>query len=105
VRDHLIVAEVDPDDDCLRRYIVCWYRYDSARRERRHCVVAAYDSEAEMLDRFAVESQNLRSRQRSGDADDFEHISGQVKKPGAKAEADANRLRRKRFVRNARRAH
>jgi hypothetical protein len=41
------VAEVDPDDDSIRRFIVRHYRYDPDRHERRHVVVAAFDSERE----------------------------------------------------------
>jgi hypothetical protein len=41
------MARVDPDDDSRRRYIVKHYRYDPERRERRHVVVAAFDSRRE----------------------------------------------------------
>ena len=38
------VAEVDPDEDTIARWVVAHYRYDADRRERRHVVVAAFDS-------------------------------------------------------------
>jgi hypothetical protein len=41
------MASVDPDDDSITRYVVQHYRYDPDRHERRHVVVAAYDSQSE----------------------------------------------------------
>ena len=41
------VAELDPDDDTLLRYVVWRYSYDPARHERCHQVVASPDNEAE----------------------------------------------------------
>jgi hypothetical protein len=41
------MAQVDPADDSIKRFIVRHYRYDPERRERRHVVVAAFDNEPE----------------------------------------------------------
>src|SRR5580700_7663243 len=41
------MAQVDPADDSIKRFIVRHYRYDPERRARRHVVVAAFDNEPE----------------------------------------------------------
>jgi hypothetical protein len=90
------MAEVDPDDDEILRFAVCWYRYDPERHERRHCVVAAFDNEGEMLHRMDLEGQALRVRRGRGEAEEVEHIiTGRVKRPGNKRKADVDRARRR----------
>ena len=46
------MAEVDPEDDSIRRFIVRHYQYDPRRHERRHVVIAAFDNEREMWARM-----------------------------------------------------
>jgi len=46
------MSEVDANDDTVDRWIVWWYRYDHTRHERRNTVVAAFDNEAEFLQRI-----------------------------------------------------
>jgi hypothetical protein len=77
------VARVDPEDDSIRRFIVRHYRYDPARRERRHVVVAAFDMEPEFLaciERVRVEIG--QRRERGERVDPREHASGVVHEPG-----------------------
>jgi len=77
------VAEVDPKDDTIRRFVVWHYRYDPVRRERRHVVVAAFDNEREFLafiERIRAEIEERR--QRGENVDPREHASGVVYEPG-----------------------
>jgi hypothetical protein len=77
------VAQVDPNDDTIRRFVARHYRYDSARRERRHVVVAAFDNEPEFLACIRrVTAEIGQRRQRGQDVDAREHASGVVYEPG-----------------------
>lgn len=77
------MAQVDPEDDSIRRFIVRHYRYDPERRERRHVVVAAFDNEAEYEARLQEEAAEIRRRRDSGeDLDRAEHASGSIYEPG-----------------------
>ena len=77
------VAQVDPKDDTIRRFIARHYRYDPARRERRHVVVAAFDNEPEFLACIRrVTAEIGQRRQRGQDVDAREHASGVVYEPG-----------------------
>jgi hypothetical protein len=89
------MAEVDPEDDTIQRWIVYWYRFDPARHERRHCVVAAYETEREMISRMDVEAANLEAKRAAGLADQSEHLSGSEKGRGYKQRADEQRLTEK----------
>ncbi len=86
------MTEVDPDDDGIERHVLFWYRYDPVRRERRHCVVAAFDNDAEMCARMVLEGAILDERRASGESEDLEHLSGCVKGPGYAAAYDRQRL-------------
>ncbi len=77
------VARVDPADDSIRRLIVRHYRYDPARRERRHVVVAAFDNEPEFLACVQrIEAEIRQRRERGERVDPREHASGVVHEPG-----------------------
>ena len=77
------MAEVDPKDDTIRRFVVSHYRYDPSRRERRHVVVAAFDNEREFLARFEqIRAEIEQRRQRGEEVDAREHASGVVYEPG-----------------------
>src|SRR5664279_1634617 len=69
------MAQVDPEDDSVIRYVVFRYAFDPARCERRHRVIAAFDSEPEYRDQIERLSGALRARD---DRDPREHISGTV---------------------------
>jgi hypothetical protein len=87
------MARVDPADDDALRYIVRHYRYDPARRERRHVVVAAFDNEPEFLACIADTSSEIQRRRRDGSpADPAEHVSGVVHEPGYCRRAANGRL-------------
>jgi hypothetical protein len=90
------VAAVDPDDDSILRYVVRHYRYDSARHERRHVVVAAFDSQSEFEACLDATAATLRGRREAGeDVDPREHISGLVYEPGyQRLQRNARLLRR-----------
>jgi hypothetical protein len=82
------VAQVDPNDDTRRRFVVRHYRYDPARRERRHVVVAAFDNEPEFLACIErVGAEIGQRRQRGQDVDSREHASGVVHEPGYRRRA------------------
>ncbi len=77
------MARVDPEDDSIERFIVRHYRYDPSRRERRHVVVAAFDSEQEYhacVDR--VQAEIKVRRERGEPVEPGEHASGIVHESG-----------------------
>ena len=77
------MAHVDPDDDSIERFIVCHYRYDPQRRERRHVVVAAFDNERESWACMEGVQAEIRRRQEAGEpVDAREHASGRVYEHG-----------------------
>lgn len=80
------MAEVDADDDTIRRFVVLHYRYDPDRNERRNVVVAAFDDETPfrwLIDEMAAE---LRARRAAGDLQDpHERISGATLEAGHRA--------------------
>jgi hypothetical protein len=77
------MAEVDPEDDSIRRFIVRHYRYDPHRHERRHVVVAAFENEREMWDCMEEIGAGIRLRRDAGEeVDRGEHASGSVHEPG-----------------------
>jgi hypothetical protein len=69
------------------------YRFDPERRERRHCLVAAYEREREMLRRIDVEAARLEERRTKGTAHPSEHLTGSFKPAGHKQYEDERRLR------------
>jgi len=90
------VARVDPDDDSLRRYIVRHYRYDPERHERRHVVVAAFDSRREFSACFRAVSEDMQRRESAGpEVDPSERVSGIVQEPGSGRRAANGRLVRR----------
>jgi hypothetical protein len=77
------VARVDPEDDSIERFIVCHYRYDPLRRERRHVVIAAFDSEREFQACFESVQAEINRRWEAGEpVDAREHASGRVYQAG-----------------------
>lgn len=77
------MAQVDPEDDSIKRFIVRHYRYDPQRRERRHVVVAAFDNEHEMWASMEEIGAEIRRRREAGEeVDRGEHASGVVHEPG-----------------------
>jgi hypothetical protein len=97
------VAEVDPQDDTVKRYVVRHYAYDPARRERRHMTVAAFDNEPEYLVLLGRLSVELRRRREGGDeVDAREHYTGIVLEPGHIRLQKNGRLIRDAMARGAR---
>ena len=77
------MAQVDPGDDTIERFIVRHYRYDPERRERRHVLVAAFDNEPEFNACLESVRAGIESRRDRGEpADPREHASGVVHEPG-----------------------
>ena len=88
-----VVARVDPEDDSRRRYIVRHYRYDPDRRERRHVVVAAFDTRREFNACLRAASAEIERRKAAGEqVDPGEHVSGTVHEPGSRRRAANGRL-------------
>jgi len=70
------VAEVDPDDDSIGRYIVRHYAYDPARHERRHQTIVAFDDRMEFDARIHDTNARLRTlRAADRDVDPLEYYS------------------------------
>lgn len=90
------MAEVDAEDDSIRRFVVHHYRYDSERRQRRYVVVAAFDNAKEFEKRIDELSDHLkRGRESSKDFDPRESISGVVLEVGHRAlQQNAHLLKR-----------
>jgi hypothetical protein len=90
------VAEVDPDDDTIARWVVTHYRYDTDRRERRHVVVAAFDNPDEFHADIHARTEQLRVRRESGeDIDGLERITGRTYAAGyRRQQRDAHLLKR-----------
>ncbi len=79
----VLMAQVDPDDDEIERFVVRRYAYDPARRERRNMIVAAFDNSLEFEAAIHAAAANLRRRRESGeDVDSRERVSGVVLRPG-----------------------
>ena len=53
---------MDVTDDSIRRFVVRHYRYDPERRERRHVVVQAFDTEAEFDALIRAITDDIRHR-------------------------------------------
>jgi len=91
-----VVGRVDPDDDDVRRYVVRHYRYDPVRRERRHVVVAAFDSRREFVACLDAILEEIRRRRAVGESvDPGERVSGVVHEPGSRRRAANGRLVRR----------
>jgi hypothetical protein len=96
------VAEVDHEDDSIRRCVVRHYAYDPDRHERRHMTVAAFDNEGELLALFGRLSEELRRRRDDGDeVDHREHYSGVVLEAGHSRLQQNGRLIRDAMARGA----
>jgi hypothetical protein len=79
------MSAVDPDDDAIKRYIVRRYAYDPSRHERRHQVVAAFDTEREFLRLIRQLNKELEHRRAAGQpVDHREYVSGVTLEPGYK---------------------
>jgi hypothetical protein len=89
------VAQVDPEDDSIRRFVIYRYAYDPERRERRHQLVAAYDNVAEF------ERELDRAHKTLTGLDRREHWTGTVKEPGHDRRARAAHLVRRCFEHGA----
>jgi len=77
------VAQVEPEDDSITRFIVRHYRYDPSRRERRHVIVAAFDNQREFHAAMKRVTDEIAQRRDRGEhVDPGEHASGVVYEPG-----------------------
>lgn len=87
------MAQVDPDDDGIDRWVVRRYAYDPLRHERRHQVVAAFDNEGQFLALLAQSREQLQQRRDTGDDIDIhEHYSGVHLEPGYRQRQQNRRL-------------
>src|SRR5688572_19942979 len=95
MRQDAPVAQVDPSDDSIRRYIVMLNAYSEERGERGAWPVAAFDNETEFLDYIHRHSAELDDVQSRGLGDPRDHYSGTVKEPGHDANTRLQRWRGK----------
>jgi hypothetical protein len=80
------MAEVDPNDDAIRRHVVYHYRYDPERHERRNVAVAAFDNFRECEAFMSKLATDLDHRRR--DDPSFDHretLSAMTLEPGHRA--------------------
>jgi hypothetical protein len=90
------MAQVDPEDDSIRRFLVRHYRYDPQRHERRQVVVAAFDNEREMLAGIGEIGAEIRRRREAGEeVGRGEHASGVIHQPGYLRQAAIGHLVRR----------
>lgn len=88
----MIVAEVDPEDDSIGRYVVRHYAYDPARHERRHQTTVAFDDRMEFEAHIDDANARLRALKAADrDVDPLEYYGGVFKPAG---EDHHQRLRR-----------
>lgn len=85
------MAQVDPDDDSIRRIVLYRYQYDPARRQRRNIVVAAFDDEGEFRACMDEQKVALDKQKAQGVAEEVEYLHGTFKEPG-----DARRTKERR---------
>lgn len=88
----LPVAQVDPEDDSIRRFVVQHYRYDPERHERRHVVVAAFDSKREYRRVLEATAAEVLRGKDAGAAEAEEYVSGVVREPGDRRRQQNARL-------------
>jgi hypothetical protein len=82
------VARVDPENDDVLRFVVQHHRYDPERHERRHVVVAAFDTEQELLSGMDTVRAEIEGRKSCGElVDPRERASGAVLEPGYRRRA------------------
>ena len=87
------MAQVDPDDDGIERFVVHRYAYDPERRQRRHIVVVAFDNPLEFETAINAIAADLRRRRGAGeDVDPGEHIGGTVLEPGHHRKQQGGRM-------------
>lgn len=87
------MAQVDPDDDDIDRWVVRRYAYDPTRHERRHQVVAAFDNESQFLALLAQSQERLQQRRDAGeDIDVHEHYTGVHLEPRYRQRQENRRL-------------
>jgi len=87
------VARVDAGEDSIRRFVVRHYRYDPARRERRHVVVAAFDNQGEFERCLQAVSADIDRRRAAGEpVDAKEYASGITRQAGDDQRAASGRL-------------
>lgn len=87
------MAQVDPNDDSIRRYVVVLNAYNEERRERGAWPVAAFDNETEFRDYINRHTAELRDLRARGLADPRDHYCGTVKEPGHAANTRLQRWR------------
>ena len=61
------MVQVNADDDDITHYVLYLYAYDPRRRERRHQVITAVDTEREFQELFDARVAELRQRRAAGD--------------------------------------
>jgi hypothetical protein len=87
------MGRVDPDDDRIRRFVVSHYRYDHGRHERRHVVVAAFDTKREFKACMEQVDAEIEARRvRNAPVEPNEHVMGVELEPGYRRKQQNARL-------------
>lgn len=76
------MAQVDPDDDSVRRFIVYRYQFVPERRQHRNVAVAAFDNKAECMAFLEQQNVLLHEQKAEGLAEHVERLNDMVKEPG-----------------------
>lgn len=85
------MAEVDPADDGIERFVVQHYRSGANRKSRERVALAAYDNMTEFEHRLGSEHLQLERRLAEGTADPWERIAGIQMEPGYQLHAAEKR--------------
>lgn len=85
------MAEVDPTDDAIERFVVRHYRSGPARKGRERVDLVAFDNVAEYESRLNVEHLHLERRRAEGLVARWERIEGVQLQPGDRQRATDKR--------------
>ncbi len=86
------MAQIDPADDSLWRWVVFHYRFVPERNQRTNALVAAFDNETEQVAAIGELTALIRQEVAAGTRDPKENVSGVTWHPGYHAEQGFGRL-------------
>lgn len=93
------MAQVDPDDDSIRRFVVQHYRFDPRRRQYRRVPVAAFDNLEEYEAGVASLAADIERRRLAREhVDRYERATGTGYGAGDRDEAAYGRFLQRAFA-------
>jgi hypothetical protein len=86
------MAQIDPDDDNLDRFVVWHYHFVEKQGERKLEAICAFSTRSEAEEEFRSSSDKLIKRQAAGLSDPREYFTLTYRRPGYKIDARNSRL-------------